>query len=60
MGLDPARPEGFSGTTTLTSTPISLGRSSSSTPREKFVNNDEANKMLTRDYRAPFVVTEEV
>jgi hypothetical protein len=25
---------------------------------ERFIDNDEANKMLTRDYRDPFVVTE--
>ena len=28
--------------------------------KEQFVGNDEANKLLTRPYRAPFVVTEEV
>jgi predicted dehydrogenase len=28
--------------------------------KEQFVNNDAANKLLTRDYREPFVVTEEV
>jgi predicted dehydrogenase len=27
---------------------------------EKFVGSDEANKLLTRDYRAPFVVPEQV
>ncbi len=27
---------------------------------EKFVGNDAANKLLTRDYRKPFVVTKEV
>jgi hypothetical protein len=27
---------------------------------EQFVDDDEANKMLTRDYRDPFVVPEEV
>jgi hypothetical protein len=27
---------------------------------EKFVGNEAANKLLTRDYRKPFVVTEEV
>jgi hypothetical protein len=28
--------------------------------KEKFIDNDEANQLLTRDYRKPFVVTEEV
>jgi len=28
--------------------------------KEQFVGNDQANKLLTRDYRKPFVVTEEV
>jgi len=28
--------------------------------KEKFVNNPEADKLLTRDYREPFVVTKEV
>jgi len=27
---------------------------------ERFVDNDKANQMLTREYRAPFVVPEEV
>ncbi|MFH1266214.1 MAG: gfo/Idh/MocA family oxidoreductase, partial [Planctomycetota bacterium] len=27
---------------------------------EKFVGDDEANKLVTRDYRDPFAVTEEV
>jgi len=27
---------------------------------EQFVGNDEANTFLTRDYRDPFVVTEQV
>jgi len=27
---------------------------------ERFVNSAEANKLLTRDYRAPFVVPDEV
>ena len=30
------------------------------TAAEKFVDNPEADKLLTRDYREPFVVTEEV
>jgi predicted dehydrogenase len=28
--------------------------------KEKFIDNDKANQLLTRDYRKPFVVTEEV
>ena len=27
---------------------------------EKFLDNDEANKLLTRDYRAPYVVPNDV
>ena len=27
---------------------------------ERFIGNDEANRLLTRDYRAPFVVPEKV
>jgi predicted dehydrogenase len=28
--------------------------------KEQFIGNDEANKLLTRDYREPFVVTDQV
>ena len=28
--------------------------------KEQFIGNEAANKLLTRDYREPFVVTEEV
>ena len=38
-----------------------VGRSLEFDPaKEEFVNDEEANKMLSRDYRAPFVVPENV
>ena len=41
----------------LAKTPMSLGPMLKfDSDKEVFINNDEANKMLTRDYREPFVV----
>lgn len=43
----------------LRKTPITLGKSlRMNTRTERFKRDDEANAMLTRDYRAPFIVPE--
>lgn len=45
----------------LDKTTYQLGRSLQFNPQtEKFVGDEEANKLLTREYRAPFVVPEKV
>ena len=45
----------------LKTTPAKLGATLTMDPKtEKFVDNPEANKLLTRDYRKPFVVPEKV
>jgi hypothetical protein len=41
----------------LTETTYTLGRTLEMNPKtEKFIGDDEANKLLTREYRKPFVV----
>jgi predicted dehydrogenase len=45
----------------LKTTPAKLGATLTMDPKtEKFVDNAEANKLLTREYRKPFVVPEKV
>ena len=45
----------------LVKTPLTMGVMLKMDPQtERFVNNDAANKMLTRDYRKPYVVPEKV
>jgi len=45
----------------LKTTPAKLGATLTMDPKtEKFVHNAEANKLLTREYRKPFVVPEKV
>jgi len=45
----------------LANTSYRLGRSLDFDPRtQRYVNDDEANKMLTRNYRSPFVVPQRV
>lgn len=45
----------------LAKTPVALGEFLKMDPTtEKFTNNPQANKLLTREYRAPFVVPENV
>ena len=45
----------------LTNTSYRLGRSLDfDAKKERYINDDEANAMLTRDYREPFVVPEKV
>ena len=45
----------------LDKTEASLGVSLTMDPKsERFVGSDAANKMLTRDYRQPYVVPEQV
>lgn len=45
----------------LANTSCRLGRSLTFDPnRQRYVNDDEANRMLSRDYRAPFVVPKDV
>lgn len=45
----------------MASTSYRLGRSLVFDPKtQRYVNDDEANKMLTREYREPFVVPETV
>ena len=45
----------------LDETTYQLGRTLDFDPKtEKFIGDDEANKMLTRNYRKPFVVPEKV
>jgi len=41
--------------------PLLLGEMLQVNPKtERFTNNDSANKLLTREYREPFVVPEKV
>jgi hypothetical protein len=45
----------------LDKTPLALGPVlKMDVKTERFTGNEEANKLLTRDYRAPFVVPEKV
>ena len=45
----------------LANTSYRLGRSLAFDPgRQRYVNDDEANRMLAREYRAPFVVPKDV
>jgi len=45
----------------LTATKATLGVFLEMDPKkERFKGNDKANRLLTRDYRAPFVVPEKV
>lgn len=45
----------------LNNTKITMGSFLKMNPKtERFTNNDEANKLLTRDYRKPYVVPENV
>lgn len=45
----------------LQQTPLTLGAVLKVHPKtERFINNDAANRLLTRDYRPPFVVPEKV
>jgi predicted dehydrogenase len=45
----------------LSSTPLTLGPWLKFDPKtERFINNDQANALLRRDYREPFVVPEKV
>jgi predicted dehydrogenase len=45
----------------LHKTPLTLGAALKMNPKtEKFTNNRQANKLLTREYRKPFVVPEKV
>ena len=45
----------------LANTSYRLGRSLNFDPQtQRYIGDDEANKMLTRDYRSPFVVPEKV
>ena len=45
----------------LAATPVALGAVLTMDPKtERFVDNEQANALLTRDYRAPFVVPETV
>ncbi len=45
----------------LSKTPATLGEFLKMNPREqKFTNNQQANALLTREYRKPFVVTDKV
>jgi hypothetical protein len=45
----------------MANTSYRLGRSLCFDPeRQRYVNDDEANRMLSRDYRSPFVVPEQV
>ena len=45
----------------LHKSPATLGKLLNMDPKtERFLDNPEANKLLTREYRAPFVVPEKV
>lgn len=45
----------------ITKDKVTLGVPLKMDPKaEKFIGNDEANKLLTRNYRAPFIVPEKV
>ena len=45
----------------LDATKASLGVALTMDPKtERFIGNDAANAMLTRDYRAPYIVPEKV
>ena len=45
----------------LAKTPATMGMVLKMDPQtERFLGNDEANKLLTREYRKPFVVPEKV
>jgi hypothetical protein len=45
----------------LAKTPLTVGQALKMDPKkEEFIGNPEANRMLRRDYRRPFVVPEKV